>query len=391
MVRALAAIAASARRVARRAPTRGQGEQWAVAPGTVFDLPAPGSSRRAPASSSRSSTPGCDSTTRTSRRTCGPTPPRSPATASTTTATATSTTSTASTSRVTEPRRPARRYGHGTHVAGTIAAAANGSGVVGVAYRAKLMTVKVLDDRGGGTTEGRRGHPLRRRQRRADHQPQPRDARPTTRACARRSKAAAAANALIVCSAGNSGLNVDRRPLFPVSIAAPNLVGVAATGPAEPGARCPSSPTTAGSPCRSPRPATGSSRPQRGGYETKSGTSMAAPHVTGVAALMAAVAPQLPPPALRALLLEHAVRPHAPVSPGNVDALGSVLAARRSRPRPRRRCCRRPGAAASASGRRAREASPASGSTPSVDVRERARAASTAGAGLDARTAAARR
>src|SRR5690349_19546269 len=37
-------------------------------------------------------------------------------------------------------------FGHGTHVSGTIAAAANGKGVVGVAYRAKLMTVKVLDD-----------------------------------------------------------------------------------------------------------------------------------------------------------------------------------------------------------------------------------------------------
>src|SRR6478752_2018422 len=43
-------------------------------------------------------------------------------------------------------------FGHGTHVAGTIAAAANGKGVVGVAFKAKLMVVKVLDDAGGGTT-----------------------------------------------------------------------------------------------------------------------------------------------------------------------------------------------------------------------------------------------
>src|SRR5262249_3610713 len=43
-------------------------------------------------------------------------------------------------------------FGHGTHVAGTIAAAANGRGVVGVAFQAKLMTVKVLDDRGAGAT-----------------------------------------------------------------------------------------------------------------------------------------------------------------------------------------------------------------------------------------------
>ena len=80
-------------------------------------------------------------------------------------------------------------YGHGTHVSGTIAAAANQGGVVGVAYRARLMTVKVLDDRGSGNTRaGRRGHPLRRRQRRADHQPERSRAPTTTRACARPSK-----------------------------------------------------------------------------------------------------------------------------------------------------------------------------------------------------------
>lgn len=41
--------------------------------------------------------------------------------------------------------------GHGTHVAGTIAAIDNGSGVVGVAPKAKLIPVKVLDRNGSGT------------------------------------------------------------------------------------------------------------------------------------------------------------------------------------------------------------------------------------------------
>lgn len=40
--------------------------------------------------------------------------------------------------------------GHGTHVAGTIAATANGKGVVGVAPEASLLIVKVLDKNGSG-------------------------------------------------------------------------------------------------------------------------------------------------------------------------------------------------------------------------------------------------
>lgn len=41
-------------------------------------------------------------------------------------------------------------YGHGTHVAGTLAARFNDQGVVGVAPGAKLWAVKVLDDEGSG-------------------------------------------------------------------------------------------------------------------------------------------------------------------------------------------------------------------------------------------------
>ena len=46
------------------------------------------------------------------------------------------------------PKPWSDRYGHGTHVAGTIAAAANGSGVVGVAPETTFIAVKVLDQSG---------------------------------------------------------------------------------------------------------------------------------------------------------------------------------------------------------------------------------------------------
>ena len=51
---------------------------------------------------------------------------------------------------------------------------------------------------------------------------------------------------------------------------------------------------------------------------------MAAPHVSGVAALMVAEAPNLSAAELRAQLLERAARAPLPVSSGYLDALGSV-------------------------------------------------------------------
>ncbi|MDF5729770.1 MAG: S8 family peptidase [Rhizonema sp. PD38] len=50
------------------------------------------------------------------------------------------------------------QIGHGTHVSGIIAGENNGSGITGVAYNAKIMPIKVLDNSGSGTdtsiTEG---------------------------------------------------------------------------------------------------------------------------------------------------------------------------------------------------------------------------------------------
>lgn len=218
-------------------------------------------------------------------------------------------------------------YGHGTHVAGTIAAAANGKGVVGVAFRAKLMAVKVLDDRGAGMTgavaEGIR-YAAANGARIINLSLESATDDPRMRAAV---EAAAAANVLLVTSAGNSGANVDQTPVYPVSIASANVVGVAATEPQE-GRELPdfSNYGRLTVPVAAPGVDVISTS-MSGGYENKSGTSMAAPHVAGVAALMAAVAPTLPAADLRALLLQSTTRAPVPVSSGLVDALNSVLAA----------------------------------------------------------------
>ena len=49
---------------------------------------------------------------------------------------------------------PADQNGHGTHVAGTIAAYDNTIGVIGVAPGARVVAVRVLDRRGSGSTSG---------------------------------------------------------------------------------------------------------------------------------------------------------------------------------------------------------------------------------------------
>ena len=217
--------------------------------------------------------------------------------------------------------------GHGTHVAGIVAAAANGRGVVGVAPQAKLMIVKVLDDNAAGSTgavaEGIRyaaangarvinlslgGDELDKR-------------------LAEAVKAAADANVLVVASAGNSGRDIDKRPSYPAAIPAANLVAVAATDPSS-GRDISDFSNFGRLTVQVAAPGAGVlSSSHDGGYELKSGTSMAAPMVTGVAALAAGVNPSLSAVDLRSVLLQNATRSRLPVAAGYIDALHSVLAA----------------------------------------------------------------
>jgi subtilisin family serine protease len=217
--------------------------------------------------------------------------------------------------------------GHGTHVAGIVAAAANGKGVVGVAPQARLMIVKVLDSGGAGTTgaiaegvryaaaNGARIINLSLGGDRLDTAVQ--DA----------IQAAGAAGALVVASAGNSDRDIDQQPSYPASLAEPNLITVASTDPSS--GRALSGFSNFGR-LDVQVAAPGSqilSTAKDGGYVLMSGTSMAAPAVSGVAALAASVNPTLGAPDLRALLMQNAGRSGLPVTAGYVDALHTVLAA----------------------------------------------------------------
>ncbi len=193
--------------------------------------------------------------------------------------------------------------GHGTHVAGTVAALDNEVGVVGVGPKLGLYAVKVLDDGGSGSVSSvvggiewaaEKGIPvLNMSLGTSDHYESLQDA------C----DAAYEADHLLVAAAGNSGNPPGRGDNVGYPAAYDSVIAVAAstinnnrasfssTGPAV-------ELIAPGSSILSTIPGNE--------YDTKSGTSMASPHVAGVAALVLAADPGLTNAEIRGILQETA-------------------------------------------------------------------------------------
>ncbi|WP_330848889.1 S8 family peptidase [Mangrovicoccus ximenensis] len=199
--------------------------------------------------------------------------------------------------------RPMDGNSHGTHVAGTIAAVAgNGIGIAGVAPEAQIMAVKVLSDSGTGSIfdaiQGIEYAALMGAQ--IANCSWGGAAFPTALADAVR--LAGEAGMAIVAAAGNDAKNTDISPHYPAAIDAPNMISVAATD------RYDSFAGFSNYGIRSvdvAAPGVGILSTVPGaGYASKSGTSMAAPHVSGIAALILANEPWLSPAELRQRLID---------------------------------------------------------------------------------------
>lgn len=228
---------------------------------------------------------------------------------------------------------------HGSHCAGTVAAKGNNTvGIAGVAWKgAKLMALKFLDGTGGGRTSdavksmnyavamgaqilsnswggGGSSSALRVAIERAEH-----------------------AGALFLAAAGNDGLNNDELPSYPANYPMENIISVASTtqngdlslfscyGKKSVDLAAP------GSDIYSTIP--------NGKYASLSGTSMATPHVAGVAAMVWMMRPEFSMVQVKEILLRSTVPEkaleNAVVTGGRLNARRALaLAAIYPAPRP---------------------------------------------------------
>lgn len=232
---------------------------------------------------------------------------------------------------------PTDLHGHGTHVHGTIGAAGNNTiGVSGVGWHLRTVAVPFMGPTGHGFAADAaaglyyvqslvaRGVPIK----------------VTNHSWGGGAFSAALSNAFVqvsgevlhVAAAGNTlygGTDNDEQPFYPASLAISNMIAVANSTDADHlnrdshyGAES----VHLAAPGTSIR-----STLLSGGYGQKTGTSMAAPHVAGVLALLCDAFPEKSAAEVRAALLA-GVQPVAALegkvaTEGRLDALGAFLAA----------------------------------------------------------------
>ena len=212
---------------------------------------------------------------------------------------------------------PMDHSGHGTHVAGTIAAQSNSIGMAGVAPNVKLVAIRGLGDSGGSSIDLARAIEYGIKTK-VDILSNSWGGAGQAQLIQRQVELANKAGILFVAAAGNSSVNNDVKPHYPSSYLKrgsleriENIISVGASdnqdNPADfsnygyetvdlfaPGTMILSTYPVKKSPSK------------RSAYTLMSGTSMATPVVSGIAALMLSANPSLKgnPSLLRKIMLE---------------------------------------------------------------------------------------
>jgi len=200
-------------------------------------------------------------------------------------------------------------YGHGTHVAGIIGAAGNnGMGVAGIDWQVSLMALKFEDSHGIGFTSSMLAALNYARMMRRDRGINVVATNNSWETSSGHSvvvenaiRAQGDAGITFVAAAGNNATNNDAIPRYPGSYRLPNVITVAALNTTNSLASMSNYGATSvdlaapGSLIQSTFPG--------GTYGILSGTSMAAPQVTGVVALLAAAKPGITVAEVRTAIL----------------------------------------------------------------------------------------
>ena len=202
---------------------------------------------------------------------------------------------------ITNTSDPIDDNGHGTHVAGTIGAVGNNAiGVAGVNWQVRIMPLKAFDPAGAGATSdaikameyanANGASVISNSWGGPDYSQALKDA-------------IDASPAVVVCAAGNNApYNIDINASYPASYTSANIISVAATDQNDQLASFshygPISVDLA-----APGTYIWSTTNRDGTYAQMSGTSMATPHVSGVAALVKSANPSLNPLQIKNIII----------------------------------------------------------------------------------------
>lgn len=203
--------------------------------------------------------------------------------------------------------------GHGTHVAGIIGAIGdNGLGVAGVNWRVRLMPLKILGDDGGDIAGiiAAIDYAIARGARVINASYSYACGVPPSMAEREALQRAQAADILVVAAAGNADCDNDARPTYPASHALNNLLAVGASDASDRRARFGTGASNYGAHSvhlfAPGHNVLSTARLSFGGYALLTGTSAAAPHVAGAAALLMSHRPHLDMREVREILLKSA-------------------------------------------------------------------------------------